>query len=88
MCGGMNARIQAKLGTDGDAVGLSTFDKHNTTFHREPDSVLDNRARFIAFCTENKLIISNTHFNKPPHKLATYLERKGHKGGPPFNRNI
>ena len=72
----INARIQVKPITDGDPGGPHTFDKHSTTIRREPDCVLDNRERFIGFCDQNKLISSNTDFEKPPEQLANYRERK------------
>ena len=33
---------------------------------------MDNRSRMVEGCEENKLIISNTRFDKPQHELLTF----------------
>lgn len=48
--------------------GLHYLEHHNAASSEE------NRSMFIEFCASENLVIKNTMFQKPKHKLITYKE--------------
>eukprot|EP00975_Prorocentrum_lima_P005233 1133403-Prorocentrum_lima.AAC.1 len=65
----MNARIQACLDEEWEAVGPYHFDPDNTTIERMAAATEDNRNRCVDFAISNKMILANTWFRKPQRKL-------------------
>ena len=72
LLGDMNARIQIKQGPHEDCIGTHTFNKENVTLEKQSEEIEDNRLRFINLCVGNNLMIMNTTFQKPEHKLITW----------------
>jgi endonuclease/exonuclease/phosphatase family metal-dependent hydrolase len=73
--GDFNARIQARISTDEEAViGPHTFDKHNADPLSRSDEVVQNRQLFIDYLTNNRMKAMNTYFQKPDEKLATFRD--------------
>ncbi len=53
-------------------MGPHIFNPTSETIAIRNPEQRDNRDRRVEFCINNNLVISNTFFDKPQHKLVTY----------------
>ena len=82
--GDFNARIHKRQSTTENSIGPYTFDKRRQRTVPPTESVEDNRRRLLAFTTSNQLMVANTWFQKPEHKLATYRDIATPWGDPEY----
>ena len=70
--GDFNARIIKALPHETGSIGPYTFGASWTDLDFLSQAQLNNRARFVEFCLERKMVVKNTFFQKPDEQLLTY----------------
>ena len=70
--GDFNARILKALPHETGSIGPFTFGASWADLDLLSQAQLNNRARFVEFCLEKKMVVKNTFFHKPDEQLITY----------------
>ena len=70
--GDFNTRLLERLPHECDTIGQHLFRDDNYGLETLSEQQIDNRTRFISFCQEHSLVVSNTWFEKEAAKLVTY----------------
>ena len=63
--GDFNARLMERFPHEHDFIGSHLFRENDSTIDQLSEKQKDNRNRFVSFCQEHGLVISNTWFQKP-----------------------
>ena len=85
--GDFNARLMERFPHEHDFIGSHLFRENDSTIDQLSEKQKDNRNRFVSFCQEHGLVISNTWFQKEPSKLVTYRNVAAPHFQGPFTTN-
>ena len=70
--GDFNVRLMEKLPHEDLILGEHIFGTHEDRIDLLSEQQKDNRERFLTMCQDNRLVVTNTLFQKDPAKLVTY----------------